>query len=200
MAEYRKGNGEDRERRSLADLGIIHLSGAIDDGAARQACEQILQINMAGEADQIQMIVNSSGGSCTAGFAIVDLMEWSRIPVYTTGLGQVASMGLLVFMAGDRGHRVLTPRTSVLSHRFTALSWGSHSQLVAQRREEDLMHRRIVEHYLRYSAIRDEKELMEKLLRDVDTWLTPDEAVTHGIADVVERLARRGEPIPGGAA
>lgn len=194
MVQYKKDSDGGGDRKSLSDLGIIHLTGEIDDGAAQGVCEKILEINMAAQADQIQMIINSPGGSCSAGFAIVDLMEWSRIPVYTTGLGRIASMGLLIFMSGEKGHRILTPRTSILSHRFSAVAYGSHSQLIAQRREEDLMHRRIVEHYLAYSGIRDERALTETLLREVDTWLTPEEAVSYGIADAVERLPRRPAP------
>ena len=198
MVQYKKGGDEASEKKSLSDLGIIHLSGEVNDASAKEICDKILEINMAAQADQIQMIINSPGGSCAAGFAIVDLMEWSRIPVYTTGLGRIASMGLLIFMAGEKGHRVLTPRTSVLSHRFSAMAWGSHSQLVAHRREEDLLHQRILDHYLAYSTIKDEKELTEKLLRDVDTWLTPEEAVAHGLADKVEKIARRGMPVATG--
>jgi ATP-dependent Clp protease protease subunit len=194
MVKYQKGGEESGEKKSLSDLGIIDVTGAIEDATSEKVCEKILEMNVAAQVEHIQMIINSPGGSCSAGFAIIDLMEWSRIPVHTTGLGRIASMGLLIFMAGEKGRRVLTPRTSILSHRFSTVAWGSHSQLVAQRREEDLMHRRIIEHYLTYSSVKNEKELTEKLLRDADTWLTPEEAVACGIADAVEKTQRRSAP------
>ena len=103
----------------------------------------------------------------------------------------IASMGLLIFMTGEKGRRVITPRTSILSHRFSAFNFGNHSQLIAGRKEEDLEHERILQHYLTYSNIKDKVELEKYLLRDVDTWLSPDEAIQHGLADRVEQLRRK---------
>ena len=176
------------ETKSLKDYGIIYVSGLLDDGSSQNVCQEIIEMNVTGEVDHIQMIINSSGGSCTAGFAIIDMMEWSRIPVYTTGIGMIASMGLLVFMAGEKGRRVVTPRTSILSHRYSSMTMGNHSQLIAGRKEEDLMHERIIQHYLSYSGIRERDILESSLLRDVDTWLTPEEAIGYGLVDIVEDL------------
>ena len=74
------------------------------------------------------------------------------------------------------------------------MSFGNHSELVARRKEEDLLHRRFVDHYLAFSNLASEEEVTQRLLRDVDTWLTPEEAVEVGIADKVQgdRPARRG--------
>lgn len=178
---------DNEQQKGLKDYGIIYLSGEINAETARKSCEEIIEINVAGEIDHIQIIINSPGGVCTDGFAIIDIMEWSRIPVYTAGIGLVASMGLLVFMAGEKGRRVITPRTSILSHRFSGMSRGNHSQLLAGRKEEDLLHQRIVQHYLQHSGIEDQENLENYLLRDVDTWLSPEEAIRFGVADIVEQ-------------
>ena len=118
-------------------------------------------------------------------------MEWSRIPIYTTGIGMIASMGLLIFMTGEKGRRVITSRTSILSHRFSAFNVGNHSQLIAGRKEEDLEHERIISHYLTYSSINERAELESYLLREVDTWLSPDEAIKYGLADMIEKPRRK---------
>lgn len=177
---------KEQEEKGLKDHGIIYISGSINEGASEGICKEIIEYNIKGEADHLQMIINSPGGSCPAGFAIIDMMEWSRIPIYTTGIGMIGSMGLLIFMCGAKGRRVITHRTSILSHRFSWLSAGNHSQLLASRKEEDLEHLRIVDHYLRYTNINDQAELEKKLLQDVDTWLSTDEAVKYGIADIAE--------------
>jgi ATP-dependent Clp protease protease subunit len=190
MAESEKR--EKGEEHGLKDHGIIYVSGNIDGGTAENVCKQIIEFNIKAEVNQIQLVINSPGGSLTAGFSIIDMMEWSRIPIYTTGIGMIASMALLVFMTGEKGRRVITPRTSILSHRFSAFSIGNHSQLIAGRKEEDMAHERIVQHYLAYSNVKDKAELEKLLLRDVDTWLTPDEAVQHGIADRIEAARKRG--------
>lgn len=182
---------KDRKSAGLDDYGIIYISGGIDSGTAESVCKQIIEYNIKGEVNQIQMIINSPGGSCPAGFSIIDIMEWSRIPIYTTGIGMIASMGLLIFMTGEKGRRVITPRTSILSHRFSTISSGNHSQLIASRKEEDLEHQRILDHYLAYSSVKEPRQLEEQLLRDVDTWLSPDEAIRYGLADRVEPLRRR---------
>jgi ATP-dependent Clp protease protease subunit len=170
-------------RKTLDDYGIIFISGEI----APSICERIIQINVEQQADFIQLIINSQGGSCSAGFAIIDMMEWSRIPVYTTGVGLVASMALCIFMAGEKGHRVLTPRTSILSHRFSAFSLGNHSELIAKRKEEDLMHNRILQHYRQHTELNSDEDITGHLLRDTDTWLSPQEAVDMGIADKIQQ-------------
>ena len=175
------------ERRTLDEHGIIFVTGEIDVGTAREVGEKIIEFNISQEIDSIQLMISSTGGQCAAGFAIVDLMAWSRLPVFCTGIGMVGSMALAIFMAGEKGHRVVTPRTSILSHRFSALVLGNHSELLAHRREEDLMHRRVLAHYLQHTRLTSEDEVTSRLLRDVDTWLSPEEAVELGIADVVQQ-------------
>jgi len=187
---------ERNAKMDLTEKGILFLMGEIDEQKAERICKDIVGLNMQ-EQPLIQLIINSSGGYCPAGFAIIDIMEWSRVPIYTTGVGRVSSMALLIFISGEKGHRVLTPRTSILSHRYSAMIAGSHSQLVAQRVEEDLMHQRILRHYIQHSAIKSEKELNEKLLRDVDTWLTPEQALQYGLADIIQEDIKQPYPVPG---
>ena len=177
-----------KKERGLSDYGIIYISGSIDDGTSESVCKEIIEYNISGKIDHIQMIINSSGGTCPAAFAMIDIMEWSRLPIFTTGIGMIASMALLVFMTGTRGRRVITPRTSMLSHRYSAMTGGNHSQLLAGRKEQDLEHTRVIDHYLRYSKIASKDDLEKYLLRDVDTWLTPDEAIEFGLVDLVEPL------------
>jgi ATP-dependent Clp protease protease subunit len=181
---------KDKEKE-LSDYGIIYLSGIIDEEKAEKVCKDIIGYNIKENINQVQMVINSPGGNCSSGFSIIDIMEWSKIPIYTTGIGMIASMGLIIFMTGEKGHRVVTPRTAILSHRFSGGNHGNHSQLIASRREEDMLHDRILNHYMNYSNIKDREELEKYLLRDVDTWLSAEEAVQLGIVDVVEAMKRR---------
>ncbi len=178
----------------LLENAVIFLSGTIDTNNAERICKEVISLNIEQKHPFIQLIINSAGGYCSAGFAIIDIMEWSKLPIYTTGIGMVASMGLMIFIAGEKGKRILTPRTSILSHRYVGGHIGNHSQIIAARVEEDFMHKRIVTHYSQHSALKTEEELNKHLLRDVDTWMTPDKAVEFGLADVVE--VDRKNPIP----
>lgn len=172
----------------LRGNGIILLSGEIDEIMAERICQDIIGFNLRGDVSQIHLVINSPGGLCPAGFAIINMMEWSRLPVRTSGIGMVGSMGLMVFMAGSKGRRVITSKTSILSHRYSSTTGGNHSQLLANRKEQDLEHERIIEHYLSHSGVNTREELEQYLLRDVDTWLSPDEATQLGLADMVEPM------------
>jgi ATP-dependent Clp protease protease subunit len=176
---------EEKKIRGLDRYGILYLSGEIDGTKSESVCTKIIEMNLR-PLDCIQLILNSPGGSVPDGFAILDVMEWSRLPIRTTGLGMLASMALLIFMAGEKGHRVLTPRVSILSHRFSWWSFGKHSELIARRKEEDLTHARILEHYRRHTKVTTAEELQKTLLGDTDTWLSADEALAYGIADTIE--------------
>jgi ATP-dependent Clp protease, protease subunit len=177
-------SGNKKEEKKNALEGLIFMNGSV---SADNVCKEIIRYNIENEVPVIQLIINSQGGYCSEGFAIIDIIEWSRIPVYITGIGMIASMGLLIFMSGEKGHRVITPRTSILSHRYFGGAIGNHSSLIAARKEQDLMHQRIINHYFQHTKIKTEKELNDKLLRDVDTWLTPEECVSYGIADIVQQ-------------
>ena len=176
---------DEKKDRGLDEYGILYVSGEIGGGTSETVCRKIIEMNLR-SLDCIQLIMNSPGGSVHDGFAILDVMEWSRLPVRTTGLGMLASMALLIFMAGAKGHRVITPRVSILSHRFSWWTFGNHSELVARRKEEDLTHARILEHYRTHTRLKTDEEIHKHLLRDVDTWLSASEAVELGIADVIE--------------
>ncbi len=184
-------------REPQSDDGILYLTGELGDGDAERTYRQVIDYNREGKLDRIQLVINSPGEFVEAGFAIIDIMEWSRIPVHTTGIGRIASVALLIFMAGAPGRRILTQRTTVLSHRFSGIVWGNHSQLIARRKEQDLLHERIVEHYLEYSNIKTREELERDLLRDVDTWLSAEEAVHCGLADAIKTGRLQGKQATG---
>ena len=74
-------NDKQKKDNGLNDYGIIYVSGPIDGGTAESVCKEIIEYNIKGEVNQLQMIINSPGGSCPAGFSIIDIMEWSRIPI-----------------------------------------------------------------------------------------------------------------------
>jgi ATP-dependent Clp protease protease subunit len=182
---------DDKKNRGLDQYGIVYVSGDIDTAKSETICTKIIEHNLR-PLDCVQLILNSPGGSVPDGFAIIDVMEWSRLPVRTTALGMLGSMALLVFMAGAKGHRVLTPRVSILSHRYAWWSFGRHSELIARRKEEDLTHARILEHYRQHTKIKSDEELQRTLLGETDTWLTAEEAVAFGIADAIENRSPAG--------
>jgi len=130
----------------------------------------------------IKMIINSHGGEVGSAFALIDTMKGSKIPVYTYGLGEIASCGFMTFIAGEKGHRYLTRNTSILSHQFSWGSWGKEHELHARVKEYQNTQVRMVDHYKKCTGL-DEKEIRKYLLPAEDVWLTAKEAVKYGIAD-----------------
>jgi ATP-dependent Clp protease, protease subunit len=172
-------------RSPLDHEGVIRLFGPIGTASVQPAIEQILIHNLRGDRDRLRLYLDSPGGDVDQGFALIDVIAWSRIPVHTTALGLVASMGLLLFMCGAPGHRTLMPNCSVLSHRFATMSGGTHADLIAARVQEDLLHRRILDHYRRHGRLKADGDIEAELLRANDRWLTPAEAVAFGLGDRV---------------
>ena len=90
----------------------------------------------------LTLIINSPGGELPSALALIDTMKGSAIPVHTVGLGMIASCGLLTFMSGAKGHRVLTPNTSILSHQFSWGSDGKAHELFATVKEFELLQKK----------------------------------------------------------
>jgi ATP-dependent Clp protease, protease subunit len=173
---------------SLKDNGVYLLMEDISASSCKGVIEWILEENFKKERkDHLNLIINSPGGDCSACFALLDVMRGSKIPVHTTGLGCIASCGFIIFIAGAKGHRVLTPNTSILSHQYSWSSWGKHHDLVADRVEQDLTHERILNHYKKCLGI-SKKIIEEKLLPAKDVWLTHKQCIEYNICDVVKDL------------
>jgi ATP-dependent Clp protease protease subunit len=172
---------------NIYDHGIFILSDEITHVNTTDAIEFILECNLLAKKDRFQnitLIINSPGGDLTAAFALIDIMQGSRIPVHTLGLGQVSSAGLLIFMAGKKGFRTLTPNTSILSHQFSWGSDGKEHELVAVIKEFTLTGKRMLNHYIKCTGM-TEKKVKEVLMPSSDVYLDATEAVKYNIADKV---------------
>jgi len=133
---------------------------------------------------ELTLIINSPGGEVHSAFALIDTMKGSAIPIRTIGIGMIASCGILTFMAGAKGRRILTPNTSILSHQYSWGSVGKEHELFARVREFELSTERMINHYKKCTGL-GEKKIREILLPPEDVWLSAEEAVKYGIADKV---------------
>lgn len=135
----------------------------------------------------LTLMINSPGGAVHAAFALIDVMKGSAIPVRTVGLGMIASCGVLTFMAGQKGHRIITPNTSILSHQYSWGSRGKEHELFAVVREFEMSTERMITHYKKCTGL-NEKKIRELLLPPEDVWLSAEEAVKYGIADEIRSV------------
>lgn len=156
---------------------------------SKTVVEWIFEANFAEERPELlNLIICSPGGDLNAAFAVIDTMRGSAIPVRTIGLGQIASAGLMIFIAGEKGQRILTPNTSILSHQYTWGAFGKEHELFATVKEFDLTTKKMISHYKKCTGLTEAK-IREILLPPQDIWLSPLEAKKIGICDEVKELS-----------
>jgi len=173
------------QQNHLASNGVYVLMEEITMESCRNCLTWIMNHNLAeSRLPQLTLIINSPGGDVHAAFALIDTMKASSIPIKTVGLGLIASCGFLIFIAGKKGSRILTPNTSILSHQYSWGSAGKEHELFARVREFELSTARMMDHYKKCTGL-SEKKIREVLLPAEDVWLSAKEAVKYGIADKI---------------
>ena len=169
------------------DAGIMYFSDGFDSQTTKPVIQAIIEKNLmpnSSRPKELTLVINSPGGQVHSAFALIDTMKGSAIPVKTVGLGMIASCGLLTFMSGTKGRRVLTPNTSILSHQYSWGSGGKEHELFARVREFELSTERMINHYKKCTGL-SEKKVRDILLPPEDRWLSAKEAVRYGIADKI---------------
>jgi len=180
--------GQDPKSITLESEGIYLFMDDFNEESCAKAIHFILTHNVQPKPiKKIQLMINSPGGAVHAAFALIDVMKGSKVPIHTVGLGMIASCGILTFMAGKKGHRTLTPNTSILSHQYSWGSRGKEHELFARVREYELSTERMIEHYKKCTGL-TEKKIREILLPPEDVWLSAEEAVKYGIADEIRSV------------
>ena len=173
--------------QTMYNAGIAYFCEGFDNKTTATIIRWIIEMNLLPQSQrpkELQLIINSPGGSVHAAFALIDTMKGSKIPIKTVGLGLIASCGILTFMAGTKGRRVVTPNTSILSHQYSWGSRGKEHELFATMREFELSSERMLEHYKKCTGL-TEKKIREVLLPAEDKWLSAEEAKKYGIADKI---------------
>jgi len=166
--------------------GIYLFTKEVTSATASEVMRFILEANLNPNKlfDKIQIIINSPGGDLEAAFALSDIMQGSKLPIYTTGLGLVASSGLVIFMAGTKGHRVVTPNTMILSHQWSWATEGKQHELLANIKAFELVQDKMLAHYKKFTGLNKTK-IKKFLLPPNDVWISPEDAVKLNIADSI---------------
>ena len=174
------------------DVGTLLLTGEIEPGIASKIVKALMTIEAmnreANDYQPINLIINTPGGDLYSTWMICDVISMMKTPVHTLALGQVASGGFLIFMHG--AVRISTVNTQFMSHRFSMVNESSHSDMIAQRKEIDRIHQRIVDHYCRCSGL-SEKEVEKHLLAEHDVWLSAEDCKKFNLCDVILKIPPR---------
>src|SRR5438128_8427167 len=185
MVIEQTGRGErayDIYSRLLRD-NIIFIGTPIDDNIANLVIAQMLFLAQEDPEKDIQLYVNSPGGSITAGMAIYDTMQYVKNDVTTICIGQAASMAALLLAAGEPKKRLALPNSRVLIHQPTM------GGLSGQATDIDIHAREIlrIRASLNEIMVKHTGQPIEKIERDVerDFWMSAQQAREYGIIDEI---------------
>ena len=161
---------------------IIFIGTAIDDNVANLIIAQLLFLQSEDASKDINVYINSPGGSVTAGLAIYDTMQFVKPDVCTFCLGQAASMGSLLLAAGAKGKRHALPFSRIMIHQPWGGAQGSASDISIQAKEILRMKEELTKILVNHSGqpyARVEKDC------DRDFFMSAQEAKDYGLVDEV---------------
>lgn len=171
----------------LKENGILFMDKEFNQENCMPLVKMIMEYNLMPAPKRppiIHLYINSPGGEVASAFHLIDVIKQSKIPVYTYGMGSIASCGVLLMMSGEKGHRYLTQNTSIMSHQYSWGSKGKEHELYAKIKQFEISSEKLIQHYVKCTG--KKKDYIRKhLLPESDIWMTPEEAITHGIADKI---------------
>jgi len=171
-------------KEELEDNGIFMLYDEIDKFSVQGIIQKLILLHSKSSfQDEIQIIINSPGGYVNAGWALIDIMNFIRMPVRTIAMGEICSMATYIFIAGSK--RIMAPNSIAMIHQFSAENYGKYSDLLASRKAEDIEQAKGIAHLIKNSKYTSEKQIKENLLKSSDLWLTPKEMKKHGLCDAI---------------
>jgi ATP-dependent Clp protease protease subunit len=161
---------------------IVFLGTEVNDEVANRICAQLLLLAAESPTRDIQLWINSPGGSVDAGLAIYDIMRFIENDVSTVAMGMAASMGQLLLCAGARGKRFALPSARVVMHQPSGGMRGTASDVSIQAEQLIYTKRKVRELIAWHTGQRPEFIETDS---DRDRWFTAPEAVEYGFIDRV---------------
>ncbi len=161
---------------------VVFLGSAIDDQVANAVVAQLLFLETENPDADINLYINSPGGSVTAGMAIFDTMNYIKCPVRTVCVGMAASMGAFLLMAGEKGKRLALPNSEVMIHQPSGGASGQATDVTIHAewllRTKNKMNKLMAEMT---------GQPLEKIALDVerDHFMSAEEALSYGIIDEI---------------
>ena len=178
---HRGERAYDLYSRLLKDR-IVMLGTPVNDDVANVIVAQLLFLESEDPDKGINLYINSPGGSVTAGLAIYDTMQYVKCPVSTICVGQAASMGALLLLAGATGKRYALPNARIMIHQPLGGAQGQASDIDIQAKE--ILRLRS---YINGLIVKHTGHSVERIEKDTesDYFMRAEEARQYGIIDEV---------------
>ena len=184
---------EDYEQEFVEPVNNTFLIfGPITDEVCGSACAWILAMNQLDEEqrpEELVIMINSVGGDLHSAFALIECMRGSMIPVATVGVGQIVSAGLMIFAAGHKGMRTITPTCSAMIHTYSTEIGGNHHAIINIIKELKWTNKRLIDFFHETTGLKV-PTIKSKLLGKQDHYMPPEEVVKLGIADRIARIGQ----------
>jgi ATP-dependent Clp protease, protease subunit len=184
MVIEQTGRGErsvDIYSRLLNDR-IVFIGTAIDDNVANLVVAQMLFLQMADPKKDINIYINSPGGSVTAGLAIYDTMQFVTCDVATYCVGIAASMGAVLLAAGTRGKRYALPNSDIMIHQVSGGAQGTASDVERTVEWMFKIKKRLIHILSQHTGKSEEQVALDS---DRDYWMSAEDARGYGVVDEV---------------
>ena len=167
--------------RLLSDR-IIFLGEEVSDTSVSLIVAQMLYLEASNPEKDIQLYINSPGGSVTSGFAIYDTMQYIKCDVSTICIGMAASMGAFLLAGGTKGKRIALPNAQIMIHQPSGGARGQATEIKIVA-EEILKTKKKLNEYLAANT----GQPVEVIERDTerDNYMTAEEAKAYGLIDMV---------------
>jgi ATP-dependent Clp protease protease subunit len=162
---------------------IIFMVGPVEDHMANLIVAQMLFLESENPDKDINLYINSPGGSVTAGLAIYDTMQFIRPQVSTLCVGQAASMGAFLLAAGAPGKRMALPNSRMMLHQPAGGSRGVAADIEIQAQEILLARERLNKIIAEHTGQEIDRVATDT---DRDFWMSPEEAQEYGLVDSVQ--------------
>ena len=161
---------------------VVFLGSAIDDQVANAVVAQLLFLETDNPDADINLYINSPGGSVTAGMAIFDTMNYIKCPVRTVCIGMAASMGAFLLMAGEKGKRLALPNSEIMIHQPSGGASGQATDVTIH--AEWLLR---TKNKMNGLMAQMTGQPLEKIAHDVerDYFMSAQEALEYGIIDEI---------------
>ncbi|MFT5798173.1 MAG: ATP-dependent Clp protease protease subunit, partial [Candidatus Azotimanducaceae bacterium] len=167
---------------------IIFLNGPVHDGMSQLIVAQLLHLEAENPSKEISMYINSPGGVVTAGLSIYDTMQYIRPKVSTLVVGQAASMGSVLAVAGEKGMRFSLPNSRIMVHQPSGGYQGQATDIMIHAAETQKIKDQINKIYVKHTG--QTLNAVEKAL-ERDNFMSAEEALAWGhIDEIVENRAK----------
>ena len=161
---------------------IIFLGEEVNDVTASLVVSQLLFLEAEDPGKDINLYINSPGGSVTAGMAIYDTMQYINCDVYTICMGMAASMGAFLLAGGQKGKRMALPNAEIMIHQPSGGAQGQATEI--QIAAEHILRTKKKLNQILAANTGQPLEVIERDT-DRDNWLSAQEALDYGLIDAV---------------